>query len=219
MTDFDEALRRCSLFEGIAEDERAYMLECMGAKRKKFSKGENIFYEGEKAEYFGIILSGSAQVVRVDYYGNRVIIANITPSELFGESFAFAGVMKLPVDAVAAADTEVLLIPARRVTETCSKACASHNTLVYNLLKITAAKNLMLHQRIEIISHRTTREKLMAYLLFQAKGQGSNRFSIPYDRQELADYLGVERSGLSVEISKLKRDKIIECRKNIFILL
>ena len=146
-------------------------------------------------------------------------IANIEPPQLFGEAFACAGLKSLPVDAVAAADTKILLLDAQRIARPCGNACPCHGQTILNLLHIVAKKNLVLHQKIEITSKRSTREKLMTYLLLQAKNAKSHTFTIPYDRQELADYLEVDRSGLSAEISKLRNEKVLECRRRTFTLL
>lgn len=219
MKKYFEVLRRCSLFDNIKDDNLMEMLGCLGAKVIKYNKRGTIFKEGEPAKYIGIVLSGSVQIVRIDYYGNRSIVSDINPSELFGESFACAGVEHIPIDAVAAEDAEIMLIDCRRVITSCSNACEFHNQLVLNLLKVVASKNLAFNRKIEITSQRTTRDKLMTYLMQQAKKKGSDSFKIPYDRQELADYLEVDRSGLSAEISKLRREGIIESKRSWFKLL
>ena len=157
--------------------------------------------------------------MREDFYGNRSIVAHIAPSELFGETYACAGVSSLPVSVVADEDSRILLLDSRRIATCCSNACEFHNRVIYNLLRLVATKNLVYDQKIQITSQRTTREKLMAYLLNQAKLQGSNSFTIPYDRQGLADYLEVDRSGLSAEISKLRKEGVLESEKNHFTLL
>ncbi|MDD3336953.1 MAG: Crp/Fnr family transcriptional regulator [Eubacteriales bacterium] len=216
--EYFEVLRKCPLFDGIADDHLTSMLACLGAKTKRFQKDQVIFAEGEEAKYIGVVLSGAAQIVRMDYYGTRTILANIEPSQIFGESFACACVKALPIDAIAAADTEIALLDALRMTQTCNNACSFHNQLIYNFLKVVATKNLLFHQKIEITSKRSTREKLMTYLLMYAKKEGDS-FTIPFDRQELADYLEVERSGLSAEISKLRNEKVLWCKRNQFRLL
>ena len=175
--------------------------------------------EGEPAKNIGILLSGSAQIVQVDYFGNRSIMAGLEPSELFGESFACAGVEAIPVDVVANEDSEVMFMDCHRLTHSCSNACPFHQQMIYNLMKVVAIKNLIFHQKIQITSKRTTREKLMAYLLLQAKKNNSSSFHIPYDRQALADYLEVDRSGLSAEISKLTKEGILVSQRNHFELL
>ena len=220
MKKFFSVLRKCPLFQGVTEDDLTAMLGCLEAKVVHFTARETILSEGEPVRFIGVILSGSARIVQMDYFGNRSIVAGIEPSELFAESFACAGVLELPVQVVANEDdTAVLWIDPLRITQPCGKDCGFHRELLGNLLKIVAAKNLIFHQKVEILSKRTTREKLMAYLLMQAKKNHGNSFVIPFDRQELADYLGVDRSGLSTEISKLRREGILNCERNHFELL
>jgi CRP-like cAMP-binding protein len=212
-------LEHCGLFEEIEEDNLISMLGCLGAKIITVKKNEVIFQEGSSAKSIGIILSGAVQMVQDDFYGNRTIVTQIEEYGLFGESFACAGIDHLPVSFVASKDCEIMLIDCRRITNTCCNACAFHKQIIFNLLQLVARKNLDFHQKIEITSKRTTREKLMAYLLSVAKQADSHSFSIPYDRQGLADYLGVERSAMSAEISKLRKEGIIECQKNLFTIL
>lgn len=219
MKDFFDILRECPLFDRIGDESLKEMLGCLNAKERSYKKGDVVFAEGDKAKYLGIVLEGSVQLVRVDYYGNRSILANIEPPQLFGEAFACAGLKSLPVDAVAATDTRIMLLDAQRIARPCGNACPCHGQTILNLLHIVAKKNLVLHQKIEITSKRSTREKLMTYLLLQAKNAKSHTFTVPYDRQELADYLEVDRSGLSAEISKLRNEKVLECRRSTFTLL
>lgn len=219
MKEFHPVLLDCPLFNGIDGKDLAGMLGCLGAHPIRAKKGQALFREGDTAIYIGIVLSGSVQVIREDYYGNRSIMAHLGPKQLFGESYAFSDIPTLPVSIVADEDTDALLLDSRRVSTCCSNACAFHNQVIYNLLKLVAENNLMLHQKIQITAKRTTREKLMAYLLSQAKLQKSNIFTIPYDRQALADYLEVDRSGLSAEISKLRKEGVLECEKSNFRLL
>lgn len=216
MKKYFNVLRKCPLFERIKDEEIPGMLNCLGAKVIQVSEKQFVFMEGEPARYVGIVLSGMIQVVREDYYGNRSIVAAVEPAQLFGETFACADEERMPVSAVAECESEVLLADCRRILTTCSNACGFHNQLVSNLLKIVARKNLLLNQKIELLSQKTTREKLMTYLLAQAKRCGSNEFTIPYDRQALADYLGVERSAMSAELGKLRRDGVIECKRSWF---
>ena len=213
MNKFLDILMRCPLFAGISPQNLSAMASCLGARSARFARGEVIFTEGDPARQMGLLLSGGAQIVKED------IVARIEPAEMFGESFACAQLAAIPVSVVATEDSEVLLMDCQRLLTTCSNSCEFHNKLIFNLLKVVATKNLMFNQKIEITSKRTTREKLMTYLNLQAKNYGSNSFTIPYDRQELADYLEVDRSGLSAEISKLRKEGILESEKNKFILL
>lgn len=212
-------LEKCALFDGIAMENLQAMLGCIGGRVVALKKGQILFSESDPARYVGMVLSGSVQMIREDYYGNRSIVAHIAPGELFGESYACAGVPSLPISIVADSAGEVLLMDCRRITTSCTNACAFHSRIIFNLLRLVASKNLVFDQKIQITSKRTTREKLMAYLLNQAKLQGSSQFTIPYDRQALSDYLEVDRSGLSTEIGKLRREGVLECEKNRFTLL
>lgn len=212
-------LQRCPLFRGISEADLPLLLDCFEARVKKFSKKETVAAEGSAARDAGIVLSGSVQIEQSDYFGNRSILTTLTPGDLFGETFACAGLEKLPVSVIAAEDAEVLLVECRQILHPCSSTCGFHQQMIYNLMEVIAAKNIVLQQKMQITSKRTTREKLMAYLNMQAKRAGRNSFDIPYDRQELADYLEVERSGLSAEISKLRKEGVLESEKNHFILL
>ena len=219
MTEYNEILRRCPLFDGIAMEDLSAMMGCIGGRVLAIPKGQPVFREGDPATHVGLVLSGAVQMVREDYYGNRSIVAHIGPAELFGESYACAGLSALPISVVADEDSRVLLMDCRRITVSCSNACAFHSRIIFNLLKLVAMKNIVFDQKIQVTSQRSTREKLMAYLLNQAKLQGSSSFTIPYDRQELADYLEVERSGLSAEISKLRREGVLDSRRNQFTIL
>ncbi|WP_325214291.1 Crp/Fnr family transcriptional regulator [Oscillibacter sp.] len=219
MENFLEALGDCPLFEGIAPEDIGAVLRCLGTKTSLYGKGETIIAEGEPAKYVGIVLSGVVQIVQVNYFGNRSIVAGVGSAELFGESFACAGAISVPVSAVAAEPAWVMLIDCARIVNTCTSACAFHQRMLLNLLKVVAAKNLVFHQKIEVTSKRSTREKLVTYLLQQAKRSRSGCFEIPYNRQELADYLGVDRSGLSVEIGKLRRLGLIDAKGKRFKIL
>lgn len=205
MEKYFEILLQCPLFAGIEQSDLHHMIDCLNGKLIDVPKGTPVFLEGSPAEYVGVLLSGTVQVIREDYYGNRSVINNLQPKELFAEVFSFAGLDTMPVSAIATKDSKVLLLNCRRVVSPCANACHFHNILLKNLLQGIAMKNLALSKKIRYMSKKTTKEKLMAYLLDQAKAQGSREFVIPYDRQALADYLGVERSAMSAEIGKLKK--------------
>lgn len=219
MRKYLDVLRKCPLFTEIEEENLLKMLVCLGAKVESFDKKYTIIAEGNPAKYIGIVLSGSVQIIRIDYYGNRSILTESGASEVFGEAFACAEVSAIPVTVIANEPCEIMLIDCAHILHTCSNNCGFHQQLIFNLMKDLATKTLLFHQKIEITSKRSTREKLMTYLMFQAKKAGKNRFEIPFDRQELADYLEVDRSGLSAEISKLRKEGVIESSKNEFVLL
>lgn len=212
-------LHTSPLFEGIADENLLRMLNCLGARVETFDKKYTVIAEGNPAKYIGIMLSGSAQVFRMDYFGNRSIVGHIEPSQVFSEAFACAEVAAVPVSIVANEPSEIMFINCSHILHTCANNCGFHQQLIFNLMKNLAQKNIQFHQKLEITSKRTTREKLMTYLMFYASRVKSNSFSIPFDRQELADYLEVDRSGLSAEISKLRKEGIIESNKKHFTLL
>ena len=219
MKKYLEILKKCPLFNGVDADGLLRILSCLNARLLSFDKKQIILNEGSSARNIGIVLSGSVHIVQLDYYGNQTILADAYPSDLFCESFACAGIEALPVSVLSNEPCEILLFEGKGVVHTCEKNCEFHRKMIYNLVHDLAGKSIALHQRIKIVSKRTTRDKLMEYLTVQAAECGKNSFDIPYDRQELADYLEVDRSGLSVEISKLKREGIIENRKRSFTLL
>lgn len=213
------ALKNCELFLGIGEESLAAMLKCLDARVREFGKDETIFREGQEVKCIGIVLSGEVQVMQDDYFGYRSIWARIGTSGLFGEAFACAGTDFLPVNVTAVEDSKIMFINCSRITITCSNACGFHQQVIFNLLHALAAKNVMLRQKMEITSKRTTREKLLAYLALQAKLHHSNTFTIPYDRQELANYLQVDRSAMSAEIGRLRKEGLIQCSRSRFTII
>ncbi|MBC8569866.1 Crp/Fnr family transcriptional regulator [Zongyangia hominis] len=219
MKNFFDVLTQCPLFQGMEVAKLPELLACLEAKVTAYGKYQPVFLEGDPAKDIGIVLSGEVQIVKEDYFGNRNIVALIEPSQIFGEAFACAGVETLPVSAVASCGSEVMLIGCGHIITPCKNSCADHNRLIYNLLQVMASKNLFLNKKLEFVSKRTTKEKLMAFLLEEAKRYGGDTFTIQYNRQELADYLGVERSAMSAELGKLRDDGKIKFHKNHFQIL
>ncbi|MDD3064270.1 hypothetical protein SDC9_85378 [bioreactor metagenome] len=214
-----DVLKTVKLFDGIEDSDLPPLLSCLCAKSIHYEKGQTVFFSGESIERFGIVLSGQVQVVQDDYYGNRSILGKIDIGNLFGESFACAEIKALPVSVITTTESEILFIDCHRLAVPCAKACGFHGRLIQNMLRIVSQKNISLTQKIEFTSKRTTREKLMAYLSAEAKKTGSSSFNIPFNRQELADFLSVERSAMSAELSKLREDGILSYHKNQFELL
>ena len=219
MKNYFNVLRQCPLFQMIEDDHLLHLVKCLDAKITNFSKKETIIYEGSHVKQIGILLSGSAQIIQMDYYGNRTILSTVEPSELFAEAFACADIPTIPVSVVANEPCEVMLIDCKRLLTTCTVSCGFHHQLIYNLMKNLAMKTILFSQKLEITSKRSTQDKLMTYLMIQAKKAQSDIFDIPFDRQELADFLEVDRSGLSAVISKLKKEGILKCHRNHFELL
>lgn len=219
MKKYMDVLKTVRLFKGIEEADLQPLLSCLCAKQHCYKKGQTVFSSGDSIEQFGIVLSGQVQVVQDDYYGNRSILALIDVGNLVGESFACAETKTLPVSVITTTESELLFIDCHRLAAPCAKACEFHSRLIQNMLNIISMKNIALTQKIEFTSKRTTREKLLAYLSAEAKEVGSSQFCIPFNRQELADYLSVERSAMSAELSKLRDDGILNFYKNQFELL
>ena len=212
-------LKKCPLFAGIATDELRTLLNCLSAQEKKYEKGSYIFMSGEIITLIGLVLCGSVHIIREDYWGNRAILARVEQGGLFSEAFSCAEAKKLPVSIFAAETTVVLLIDYRKIITACSSACLFHTGLIRNMLQILAEKNVILTQKMEFITQRTTREKLLSYLSAQARQAGSGAFAIPFNRQELAEYLSVDRSAMSKELSKMQEEGILTFRRNQFELL
>ena len=212
-------LAACPLFERIGDEDLMRTLDCLKTQVIPFAPDQVILHQGDPAGRFGVVLSGCAHVVTTDIRGNRSIIAAIHTSDLFAETFACAKAGTLPASVVAAEESIVLMLEHDRVITGCRNGCMAHSTLVTNLMQIIAQKNLMLNRKLTFVTQRTTRDKLMAYLSAQQALAGNRRFTIPFDRQTLADYLCVDRSALSSEIGKLKKAGVIACRKSEFEIL
>ena len=219
MKKYLEILKKCPLFSKIDDENIPVMLNCLGARVAFFDKKYTVMAEGSPARYVGIVLSGEVQVSQTDYYGNRSLLGTMGEGEVFAEAFACAEAEAIPVTVSASEPSEIMLIDCSHILHTCHNNCGFHQQLIFNLMKDLANKTIIFHKKLEITSRRTTREKLMTYLAMRAKEVGSDSFEIPYDRQELADYLEVERSGLSAEISKLRAEGVLESEKNRFKLL
>lgn len=214
-----DILKKVPLFEGVAPEDLTEMLGCLSSTNKSYKKGEYIFTAQDPPVTVGIVLTGTVHVIKEDFWGNRAILARVGSCGMFGEAFACAQVDKLPVSVVATELTEILFIDYKKIITTCSSACHFHTRLIQNMLHILAQKNLLLTQKMEHIVKRTTREKLLSYLSQQAVQAGSAYFSIPFNRQELADYLSVDRSALSSELGKLQKEGALDFHKNEFHLI
>ncbi|AEF85789.1 cyclic nucleotide-binding protein [Treponema primitia ZAS-2] len=212
-------LARCPLFKGIAGPDLVSLLECLSARHKKYEKDSFVFMADDEPRFIGVVLSGALHILQDDFWGNRVILARAEPGELFGEAFSCGGVKKLPVSVQAVEKSEVLLIDLTRIITTCSSVCVFHRDLIKNTLQDMARKNIALIKKMEHITRRTTREKLLSYLSSQAQQQGSTVLTIPFKRQELAEYLSVDRSAMSAELGKMQDQGLIRFNKNRFELL
>jgi len=217
MQNIFDILGQSPLFYGISPESCESMLRCLAARTESYAKDDVILLSGDSVREVGLLLSGSAKIIREDVNGNISIIAGVLPAEMFGEAFACAGVAHSPVTVVAAELCRVLFLDYRRIITTCSAACVFHARLIENMLKVIADKNLRLNQKIEVLSQRTTRQKLMAY--FERQGAGAPKFTIPFNREELAQYLCVDRSAMSAELGRMQREGLIRFTRNEFEIL
>ena len=216
MENITEDIKNVPLFAGIAESQLPALLRELAAVRKTYKKGDTVFWPGEPARYVGIICFGNIQITKLDFTGSQIILASFTKGELFGEAFSCAGVQHLPVHIVSATDSGILLINYKKIMAASLTSSTFHHVLIKNMVGILAVKNVFLNQKNDILSKRSTRGKLIAYLSDFAQKTGSNAFTIPFDRQELADYLCVERSAMSAELSNMQADGLIRTNRSWF---
>lgn len=214
----DNLLTKTAIFQNISNNEVKSMLECLRAVTRQYQKGETIYRIGDVISDMGLVLSGSIHIEQNDIWGNRRILEYIGSGQVFAETYACIPNEPLMVNAIAAKDTEVLFLNAEKLLTTCPSTCSFHTRVIRNLLSISAQKNLSLTRKIFHTSPKSIREKLLSYLSFQAIRQGTYQFDIPFNRQQLADYLGVDRSALSNELSKMQRDGLLRFHKNRFCL-
>ena len=214
-----EFLSNTRLFRGTSPQEARQMLSCLAAVTRAYQKGETICRAGEQICAAGLVLRGSVTVESDDFWGNRSVLSRAAPGDIFGEAYACLPEQPLLVSVVAAANCEVLFLDMARVMRVCSNACAHHGRIVQNLLALCAEKNLQLSQRMLHTAPKTIRARLLSCFHGMSQRAGSRHFSLPYNRQALADYLNVDRSAMCAELSKMKADGLIDYTKNTVTLL
>lgn len=207
------------LFVGISPQDRLTALGCMGYHIAVYRKGQIISLEEENIRHIGIVLSGSVDMIKEDIWGNKNLLLRMGKGELFGETFACGADNTAIVSFSASEDCRILFMPFGRVMHNCSMACDFHLRLSENMVKIIAGKNRDLMRKIEIVSKRTLREKIMAYLSVQAQTQQTRYFEIPLGRVEWAEYLCADRSALTRELAKMKAEGLIDYDRNSFRIL
>ncbi|WP_283169601.1 Crp/Fnr family transcriptional regulator [Curtanaerobium respiraculi] len=211
-----EFLARAPLFRGAQPQQINGMLGCLGATQRAYAKGELILRRGQRAKTMGLVLAGSVSIESSDISGSVSVLGHVGPGRVFAETYAALPEEPMVVDVVALEPTRVLFLNVAQVMHTCSHACAHHQLIADNLFAIFARKNLGLSQRIFSSAPKSIRGKVLAYLAFQASANQSLEFDIPFNRQQLADYLGVDRSALSAELSHMAKEGILETRRSHF---
>ena len=212
-------LKKSVLFSGVKEEDIRALLSCVEAKVRRDGKGEYVVQQGEYLDDIAVLTEGSLHIQNDDYWGNRSILGRISIGEIFGEAYAFSREEPLMNDAVAIEDSTVMFINAKKVISTCSSACRFHTLVVQNLFSVLSEKNKKLVQKLGHIGKRSTREKLISYLSQESKRQKSAEITIPFNRQQLADFLSVDRSAMSNELCKMRDEGLLTFRKNVFRLL
>ena len=207
------------LFQGIRPEELQLLLPCLHAREKRYVKGQVICRAGDTVTELGIVASGSVNVLVNFYWGGSSIFGHFEAGQVFGETYAALPERELLVDVVAAEDCEIVFLNMEKLLTTCQNGCAWHHRVIRNLIRLSAEKNISLSTRMMHTAPKTIRERLSLYLSEQAQRNGGDCFAIPYSRQQLADYLGVDRSALSNELSKMQQDGLIRFRRNEFTLL
>ena len=218
MKDYLSVIRSARLFSGISEEELTPMLTCLKAEKKDFTKETVVLRTGDTADAIGLVLSGTVLIMQEDIWGNRNILSKAGPGQAFAAAYACDPGSRLNVSVMAETPVTAMFINVKRILDVCPSACSHHSRVLRNLLGELAEKNLRLGEKLTHMGQRTTRAKLMSYLSSEAQRLGKYEFDIPFSRQQLADYLAVERSGLSLELGKMKKDGLLDFHKNHFIL-
>ena len=204
------------LFQGIREHEIEAMLTCLSAEERTYGKDAYIYRAGDVTGRLGVVMEGAVNIIKDDVWGNRKIIENTGRGQIFGETYACLKGEPLMVDVQASERSRILFMDVNRILTTCSSSCDFHNRLIRSLMYVLAGKNLMLTKKMDIITPRSLRERVMVYLSQESVKQGSRTITVPFNRQQMADYLSVDRSALSAELSRMQRDGVISYEKNRF---
>ena len=210
---------RSPLFAGIGLEDMEGMLGCIGYHVREYAKGQVIAFEEETINHVGVVMDGAVDMVKEDVWGNRTILLRSYREDIFGETFACGEDSLSVVTFVAAQDCKVLFLSFCRVMHTCTHACVFHQTLIENMVRIIARKNRELMRKIEVVSKKSLREKILAYLSIQSQSQGKKQFEIPLGRVEWAEYLCADRSALTRELAKMKEEGLISYHRNQFEIL
>ena len=216
MKNYIHILKKTKLFAGVGDDEISAMLSCLGARLYNYKKGEYVLRQGEHLSDIIVLVEGNLHIQKDDYWGNRSILGQVDVGEMFGEAYVAPESGALLNDVVATENSTVIFFDVRKIITTCSSGCRFHHMIVQNMFFAISDKNRKLVQKLGHMSKRTTREKLISYLSEESKKQNSSNFTIPFNRQQLADFLSVDRSAMSNELCKMRDEGLIEFDKNYF---
>lgn len=219
MKKYFSVLKRTQMFAGVGDDEIESMLSCLGARLYTYKKNEYVLRQGEHLSDITVLVEGKLHIQKDDYWGNRSILGQISAGEMFGEAYIAPESGALLNDVVAVEDSAVIFFDVKRIITTCPSACRFHALVIQNVFFAISEKNRKLVQKLNHMSKRSTREKLISYLSEESKRQNSASFTIPFNRQQLADFLSVDRSAMSNELCKMRDAGLLEFDKNKFRLL
>ena len=218
MNKYYNQIKNSPVFYGMNDEELQGLLECFNARVRKYEEGEMIIRQGDIIKNIYLILKGAVNIEKDTYWGRRMIISQLTENNNIALAFVASKNIESNIDAIAVEDSELLILNYEKCTSMCQNACTRHKVLINNLFEILSKENIELIQKIENISQKTIREKLLTYLSNEAKKNRNSSFEIPFNRQDLADYLNIDRSAMSFELSKLQKEVLISYNKNKFML-
>lgn len=219
MQEYMQKIETIPLFQGIKTEQLSAMLNCLGSFTRTYKKGELLSLSHEKVKNIGLVLSGTVHMIKEDVWGDKTILAIMKEGELFGETFVCGSMPESTVTFQAAENSKILYLSFHKVLHSCTNACMFHHRLIENMVKLIADKNGQLLEKVEVVSKKTLRNKILSYLSMQSQHHGSNYFEIPLGRVELAQYLCVDRSALTRELSTMREDGLIDFDKNTFRIL
>jgi CRP-like cAMP-binding protein len=218
MQNYYNQIKNSPVFFGINEDELKNMLTCFNARIKTYEDGEMIIRQGDMITNLYLILDGTVNIEKDSYWGRRIIVTQLGVNDNVALAYVASKNIESNIDAISVGKTKLLLLSYSKCTSMCQNACTKHRILINNLFEILSKENIELIQKIENISQKTIRDKLLTYLSNEARRNKSNIFEIPFNRQDLADYLNIDRSAMSFELSKMQKDGLIKVEKNKFML-
>ena len=209
-------LASSSLFSGLTETEIQEIQQTLHGEQRAFERDERLLRAGDPAKAFGILLSGGALVRQEDFWGNQNILSSLHPGDCFAESFACLPGAILNVDVTASQPCEALFLQTERLLSGELSSSIGGQRFLQHFLVNLAGKNLRLNEKITHMGQRSTRAKILSYLSACARRQGAAEFDVPFSRQQLADYLSVDRSGLSAELCRLRDEGLMEFQRGHF---
>ncbi len=218
MQEYLNVFQKSSFFAGMDDKEILSVLTCVDGKLVTPKTGEYIFRAGECISSMGMVLDGNVLVIQENVWGHRNVLAKFQAGDFFAEAYAATPESVLNISVVADTDCTIMLLNMNRLLHLCPTPCSHHSKLIRNLVALLAERLLLFNDKITHICQRSIKEKLLSYLSSEAIRQGSMEFNIRFDRQQLADYLSIERSAMSAELSKLQKAGILSTQRNHFVL-